>query len=317
MKTGHLLIALFFLLSFSTFLSAQKDLEPENWLSNLGGEYTNYYFIYYYKHYTKDDVPLAKEKLKSIRQAGFIDEWEGIYEAPSPVGDNMLVWNKDKGFFEFYFYHGLQKMDFGRMSVSEGVVERTSEKPSHSSNPKSKQSVKLVKIKVGERHFLVPETYIEGFCEEAVGLRSFDYNVSDYLAKQADHEKPVFGLPIVPAEYQKFVRQPINARIIKADERKLVQKKTGDGTVYNEEIRYYVTLDAGKNKGVKPEMDFYIPDLGEWLQIAKVSQNASVGVILRTFDGNRQEECWKDRSSNINSIPCKEIKAGMKVFTKF
>lgn len=318
MKAKQIFIALFFLLSFSTVFFAQDDFEQENWLRDLGGLYTgDYYVFYHYKYYTKDDLPVAKERLNAIKQAGYKDEWEGIYAQSTSVGDQIMVWNEEKGFFEFYFYHGLQTMDFGRTAVSGGVIELISEKPSRLNNPNRRKSARIVKVKVGERHFLVPENYLKEFCEIAVGLRQISVGFGDFWIKTTEWEKPVFGLPVVPAEYQRFVREPIHAEIIKTGEKKMFQEKTEDGTVYNEEIHHYVTLDAGKNKHVKPEMDFYVADLDEWIEIKNVAQNTSVGVIIRRFDDNKHEQCLSGRKGSENSTPCKAIKVGMKTVTKY
>jgi len=316
MKAKQFFIAISALFVFGLTIFAQTD-EDKNWLSNFNAPYLPSDLIFYeYKFYTKEDVAKAKERLNLIEKSSPKDEWEGTYSDNSGLGIGLINWNSDGGFINFFYYHWLKTLDYGKISTSDDAVNLMSEKTSPAKLLRNTPKL-LIKVKYGERHYLVPESYIKEFCEEAVGISQSIFEVSDYWTKQTDYKKPVFGLPIVPAEYRKFVRQPINANIIKTGERKLIQEKTEDGTVYREEIRYYVTLDAGKNKGVKPEMDFYITNTGEWLEIDKVSQNTSVGFIRRSFDNDKREECLNGRKGSGETIPCKEIKTGMKVFTKF
>jgi hypothetical protein len=75
-------------------------------------------------------------------------------------------------------------------------------------------------------------------------------------------------------------------------------------------------LNAGKNKNIKIGMNFFVEDLGEWIQITKVFQKSSIGFIRRDFDENKQEQCRDSERGSGQITPCKEIKIGMKAKTK-
>lgn len=309
MKTKNFFIAIFVLLILSFTVFAQTD-EDKNWLSNIYAPYLPGDFIFYeYEHYTKEDVAKAKEKLNLIEKSSPKDEWDGTYSDNSGIGIGLIVWNSNGGFINFRYYHWLETLDYGKISASNDVVNLISEKPSLGRLSRSAPK-RLIKVKHGERHYLVPESYIKEFCEEAVGLRAGIADVSNYWTKQGDYEKPVFGMPIVPAKYKNFIRQPIEAKIIKTGERKMVND-------YGEEIHYYVTINIGKNKLIEPEMDVYSADLGEWIELKTVFKNISVGIIRRRWGEDKHEECWDGRKGSGENILCKEIKVGMKVFAKY
>lgn len=62
-------------------------------------------------------------------------------------------------------------------------------------------------------------------------------------------------------------------------------------------------------------MNFFVEDLGEWIEITKVSLNSSVGKIRRGLDEKR-EYCLDSEGGQGQIIPCKEVKVGMTVKTK-
>ena len=136
------------------------------------------------------------------------------------------------------------------------------------------------------------------------------------LQKEGSYEKPIFGLPVVPEKYKHLIRLPIETQIINFSERKIIPNEQSTEEYNFDDIHYSVTLGAGKNKGLKVGMNFYVEDLGEWIEITKVAQKTSDGFIRRDFDENRKEQCRDSEGGSGQLIPCKEIKTGMKAKTK-
>ena len=63
-------------------------------------------------------------------------------------------------------------------------------------------------------------------------------------------------------------------------------------------------------------MNFYVADLGEWIEITEVSANKSIGKFRRSLDEDNQEQCFDLEGGQGQIIPCQEIKIGMKAKTK-
>ncbi len=157
---------------------------------------------------------------------------------------------------------------------------------------------------------------MKDFCERVVGLSTDLDDFFYYSIKEEDMKKEVFGLPILPSEYRHFLRHPIEAQIISIGRKKIIPNEQSTKEFNFDDIHYPVTLNVGKNKRVKPRMNFFVEDLGEWVQITKVFQTKSIGFIRRDFDENKNEECFDSEGGNGQTIPCKEIKVRMKSKTK-
>lgn len=316
----NLLKTFLIFLSFSGFCIGQEYTEDENWIREIGGAYSSERFISYrYNNFTEEDVPKAKQKLKSIKQFAPKNEWEGVYSRGIEVGDVRLIWNLEGGFFDYYYYHELRSLNYGKIKESPSLIELVSEKPLIST-PAKKQSVtsvnKLVKVKVGERHFLVYENRVQDFAERAVGLSIDLQDYFYYWSKVEDYEKNVFGLPILPSEYKHLLRYPIEAKILSVGRKKIIPNEQSTKEFNFDDIHYPITLNAGKNKSIKIGMNFFVEELGEWIEITKVAQTKSIGFIKRNFDEDGRERCWDSEGGSGQLISCKEIKVGMMSKTK-
>lgn len=317
MRTRKFLKPLLIFLLIAGNCFGQEITEDENWLKGLGTE-ADYLpaLIYPFTKFTTEDLTKGKQRLKTVRQFTPKDEWEGIYYRNVEIGDSKLIWNLEGGFFNFDFYHYLKHFDYGTVNDSSNFVELASEKSIISTSDK-KQLVepKLIKVKTGEKHFLVPENRLQDFCERVAGLSTILQDFYYYWIKEEDMKKEVSGLPILPPEYRRFLRNPIEAEIIGIGKRKIVPNDQSAEFNFND-IHYTVTLNAGKNKNVKVKTNFFVEALGEWVEITEVFQTRSVGFIGRGFDENNQEQCRDSEGGTGQIIPCKEIKVGMNAKTK-
>jgi len=315
MKLQKIFLVLIILFaSFQICFGQEIDFEG-NWYRDIKG-HDDFYTRYDFKFYTKDDVVKAKKRFDLIKQFPPKDEWEGIYANNVEIGEARLHWSSVGGYVYYSVYHTLRQLDFGSAFVNADSVKLVSEK-SPAVKRKSIFSTNLIKIKFGDRHYLVPENRLQDFADRAVGLSTSIGDFGYYLQKPAEYEKKVFGLPVLPEKYKKFLRLPINTEIIRIGKRQLHREKFGnDAALVSEEIYRFVTLGAGKSKNVKVGMNFFADELGEWIEITKVSLNSSIGRIKRSLDENKREECRDAEGGQGQMITCKEIKIAMKAKTK-
>ena len=269
------------------------------------------------KSFSLDDVARGKVRLKSVRQFAPRDEWEGTYYANTGIGDNKFIWNPQGGFFSFYFYHTLKALNFGKAVVSPGFIELEYEKlPFSLRDKKTGFKARLIKVRIDETHFLVPESRLQDFCERAAGLSTDLDDIFYYWIKDEDIQKRREGLPTLPAEFQSFLRYPIETTITSFGKRRIVPNEQSTKEYNFDDIHYQVTLNAGKNRKLKKHMNFFVKDLGEWIQITSVSPKTSVGFIRRDFDENGKEECWDEEGGSGQKTECRKIRIGMKAKTK-
>jgi hypothetical protein len=308
-----LLTILILIFAFQACLGQEIDFEG-NWYREIFG-YEDVYSSYDFTRYTKEDVIKAKKRFNLIKQFPAKDDWEGIYTRSTELGTLKLHWSSKGGFVDYRVYHTLSSLDFGTTLNKTDSVKLISEKPSISKR-KSILSNNLIKVKFGARHFLVPENRLQDFVDRTIGLSTDLSDFMYYWWKDEDSEKELFGLPVLPEKYRHLLRFPISTKITLIGNRKIHQNKFDDGTINYEEVYRFVTLGAGTNKKIKKGMNFFVEDLGEWVEITKLSLNSSIGKIRRGLDKNKQEECLDEEQGQGEIIPCKEIKIGMKAKTQ-
>lgn len=329
MRLLKILSCLLILLGSLQIGFGQEFNENENWIGAIEGGVPPF-LIHNLNKYSKEDVVRAKEKLNLIKQSPTGDEWEGSYSLPGDLRDTKLFWNSKFGFVNYYVYTcaiELRALNYGRAVNNPDSVILMTEKnrPPFYRADKSGQS-KLIKVKWGDLRYLVEEDALETFCELAAGYYGAAKNETtevdgesfasqttienSFWVKNEDlRNKKTFGLPILPKPYEKFIKQPIETEIISIGKYEKDPPTDRPIATYS---RRYVNIGAGKNSGIKIDMEFYVPALGERIRIVKVLNNTAVGVLERWIDSEtRQESC----SGETEDAPCRLPKAGMKIKT--
>lgn len=310
-------IVVFLTILFSSQIYLGQELEGErNWYKDTKG-IDDYYSKYRYKFYTRDDVEKAIKKYYLIQEYSFNNnEWEGVYTTGTMLGHMELRWNAAGGFVISNLYHSLDGLDFGSAKDKTDSVKLTSEKSSKIKR-KSIFSTNLIKVKYGDKHFLVPEKRLRDFAKRAVGLSSDLQDYGYYLYKIDEIDNKIYGLPEFPKKYRHFLRLPIETQITNVGKRIIHQNKFDDGRVNYEVVYLYVTLGAGKNEKVRVGMHFFVEELNEWIEIIKVNSVRSFGRIKRDFfNETGKETCREMELGQGIGTPCLKIKVGMKVATK-
>jgi hypothetical protein len=297
MKT---LLTLFLLISAFQICFGQELKEGEFWDSFWGERQS----IWEYKNFSKEDVIKSRQKLTLIKQSLSEIEWTGQYLSNTSLGESFLFWNNHNGFVEYYFYHTLKSLSYGNAIDKDGFVIFKDENVNSLKPPKS---TVFVKVKFGETHYLIPENKLKDFLEMAVGV--YAGLTDNYFSwqKTLDIKKEVFGIPQVPAKFKHLLPSPIKTKIAG------IGKKTLNSET--EEIYRFVILGDGKNKKIKVGMNFFVEDLGEWVEIVNVSANSSIGKITRSFY-DKIEECRTAEKGQGEGFPCKKIEKNMKVTTR-
>ncbi len=322
-KTIFLLVSLLFSVSFSF---AQDSVDSENWIGIIEGGQSPY-LIHYYQNYTQTDVVKAKQKLILLKQISPKSEWEGIYDRSGNLSDTKFIWNSQVGFITYYIHTcqpDLRGLDFGSVIISGDHIETLSEKPQNAESKNKTSIEKFVKVKWGDVHYLVEEDELETFGELAAGYygsgkpaetefngEKFTYQKSiwdTYWKKVEEPNKKVFGLPLLPDKYKHLIKIPIEAEILTINEHKIDEFEEG---IMPHSYRY-VTINAGKNKNIKPDMQFYVPALEDRIKIIEVGEKTAKAVLERWFDTEEnKEQCYKDGEE----IACKNPAVRMKVKT--
>lgn len=301
---------LLILICLSVTLFGQTFDEDSNWFKEIG-RYDDYFSRFDFRRYTKEDVAIAKLKFLEIEGDKTLNEWEGLYYRESMVGHEELMWSRKSGFVQTYTYHTLAFLRYGTVDSTGDFLSLRSTK---SQATKRDGSARLTKVKFGNTHFLVPVNSLAFFAEEAAGLsvdRDYDEN-KYYWVEFARRYDKVFGQPIFPKEFTHVRRTPIVVKLAYVSRPRLVTNHLDDGSINYQEHHYLITLDGGRNKGVRRGMSFYIADLDERIDVTHVDQTKSIALLNRSVESGK-EICFKTELTNPPDhdqvqFPCKPTK---------
>ncbi len=303
----------------------QEYRESENFIGVIEGG-TPPFIMLRYDNYSEADISKAKQKLIDLRSAADIDPWEGRYSSFGELSDTKLTWNSSIGFLSYYIYTcaiELRSLNYGKVTNKPGTLTLHSSlsKPPRLAT-RGAATVELIKVKWGNRHYLVEADQIEMFAELAAGyygssmkkeeiVNGIPYAVhyslwNSFWVKDQDYrEQKVFGLPVFPNPFEKLVRKPIEGKIAAIG--KYEKDKPTDEPIMRYS-RQFVTLHIGSTVKLKPGMEFFVKELGERVKIVTVKNSTSIAILERWLDSEtRKEICLK----NGEEFPCRRPEIGM------
>jgi len=187
-----------------------------------------------YRSYSESDFANAAAKLKDIKSenSNSVDEWAGDYSAQSgEVNVIALRFSPQAGFVYANFYTCLPELrglNYGTVSQTPDSILLTSQ-----TSQRNGQTTKYLRVKWGERHYLVPENEVAQFYKFVAGFgwKEDEYVFFDFLLKNDDAEKPIVGMPVVPRGYERFAKKPIEATITEVLRREIESEQVYGDTI--------------------------------------------------------------------------------------
>jgi hypothetical protein len=258
----------------------------------------------------------------------------GTYEKSGYRG-YFLRWSPEMGFIYVYHSEGLSIIDFsyGKVSVTADSIVFSPERTMREefSGVKLKMPSTWIPITVDKRRFFVAEQEIRDFGDYFGGYNQYnDFNgpcceFSPFFVKtESDtlERRPIRGT-FISSAYRRFVREPIEARIILIGRKKLVRDYGLEGKLYGNLFQkaslLSVSISAGSRAGVKKNMLFRLvgEPHGQYLRITRVGEGTASGVVIRDVDDDGRETYYVDiagtREPEKKDYP--PIRVGTKVTT--
>lgn len=309
------LIFTFFFIGFCQFEAFAQLNQDGRWKSN-------FYHLpveLNYNSYSKSDFGHVLTKLENLKSEdnSLVDEWAGNYSPvySGEVNVEALKLSPKVGFVYLNFYTclpELRSLDYGNISATPDYVLLTSQ-----SSKLNGQVKKYLRVKWGERHYLVPENEVAEFYKFVAGYgwKQNEYVVFDFLMKNEDFEKPITGMPVFPAGYERFVKKPIEATITRVLRREIKTEQSYDGSpAYKSHT--FIRLNVGTANGVKRGMTFNVAESEDYekVELLQIGKNSSIGVLIRSLDENKQETLKNWQTNEEKSYP--NVAVGWKVSTR-
>jgi len=228
--------------------------------------------------YTAEQAAAARSLWERIGEADD-DGWAGDYEVDMSVRSHFLRWSP-KGFVFFNVNTCTANVD--DLNYGEAVADAAS----HFEAASMRGARKFVKVKWGERRYLIEDAHVGGFCDYVAGLGSYNgpgaQGGADFLGRRGDGERLTALLPSVPPEYRQYVRRPVDARVTRVG-RSYVE--VGTENEWWDELVTPVRVDAGSDRGLRRGMSLHALDsdeFGERVELTRVGTNYSLGILVRS-----------------------------------
>ena len=150
-----------------TMTASSQDIDEEsNWFKEIRGQ-DDYYSRFDFTRYTKADVRRAIQRYHAIVSSNDKNDWHGKYTRNVESGQTEFHWSSS-GYVSFHVYHTLAALDFGSVRENADTVQMFSETDASAKKRPIVENT-YVKVRYGDRRFLVPEKRLQAFLDRAVG----------------------------------------------------------------------------------------------------------------------------------------------------
>lgn len=296
----YLSIAVFFLLIIFNSYAASQIISEEDkrWMLWENGVGKSRWFMY---HLEKDDVLKLKEKWEEIGNSieSSTNEFSGTYYQPGYMSGYFLRWSPENGYV-FVNYFDIEHpcfFSFEKVLVNGSEIKFIPEYRVDESRCPSNSTAPETWLPADGGKFLIPQNQVKEFADFYAGLREYNGFLrkidgdNPFAVKWQKDFKPNKDF-ILPQDYEKFIKTPINAEIISVG-------KTSKGKLkdffYDENVSVTpVQINVGRNNGVEKGMEFILlnsdDERHQTLLITSVSGNKSKGKVIRMLSENGKEE---------------------------
>ena len=295
---------------------AQINYE-ERWEHGFGeGAFFNY------ERYMREDAVALRARWQRIEEENRnanLNEWAGDYQGAGEVSQYVLRWSPRAGFAYIYIYTCIPEvrwLEHGSVSASPRLIQMRAENRPRGDTPRSSVT-NYLPVRWGERHYLILETRVGEFYSHVAGYGQTPVEwTGEFFVRDGDGDKPVSGMPILPPGYERFVRYPIEATIMRVG-RSFVRNRGRDrGQDYYDSVTP-ITLNVGTANGVRRTMDFHLIGSrhAETIEIRRVGRNLTQAVIIRPWMEGRGEV--REDFQTRTYVPYIPITTGSRLTTSF
>lgn len=260
-------------------------------------------------------------------------EFAGGYTDSAPRR-TVLWWAPESGFIYANLYEDIDVLYFsyGKVSVTVSGIILTIEREQRLEGFDEYQRTtpqRWVGAKWRREQFLIPENSLTDFANYAAGLGAYnDFNgpccefSRPFLVENTKPDPAVKpSRPVLPKEYEFFLKQPIEATIEYVGRPKIAESYPVKGELYyhlEEKVSLTpVRINAGKNQGVKPGLLFRLVTIpfekGKYLKITRVGAQFSEGLVVRHVDEGGKESYYDYEAQQPR--PHTPVVVGMRVTT--
>lgn len=274
------------------------------------------------------------ENIAKENQSSPGNEWAGDYFIGNETHGEYLRWSPESGFVimrvnkcaaqvEGFSYGKVTSLPPINQFIPDGVV---SSGHTHGHGKSAQSTINFVPVRFRNARLLIPETEMPSFGDYVAGLGTFNESQFIYYFESAaffyqlgkEAVSTTNGVAVVPPGYEKFLKKPIEAVIVKVNKRTVRPQFSYESPSGRTAVTYYepvsvtsVTINAGTADGVKRGMILKAIKTGEELRITRTSLSVSSGIIIRSVDKSGRDIFYDNETERVHP----GVKAGWNLTT--
>lgn len=235
-----------------------------------------------YTETAENTAKQLQERIQAVAATLTNHPWAGRYYCGDGLGVNVsLFLAPGAGYvFEWRGCLGLYDRNYGSVTETNSRVRLSF---TFKNERKGFQGIaeEFIPVVWGERCYLIPSDDVVGFCNKVnEGTEPRDAPHGFYLLRRGDEKNAASGFPIVPEEYRPYLlAKPITGEIIS------INSVTTRPSVCEWKFKdTSVTLDAGKDKGLREGMEMQVVRPGNVVKsvtITKVEASTSQAIMTQ------------------------------------
>jgi hypothetical protein len=326
MKTLPKFLKVFFSLFVFILSIHAQEFEQFRYWTNGTGFSGNQYWIF--GNVPQNEITKIKKRWDEIGESfkSTSNPFAGTYFQSGNRG-YYFRWSPEKGFVYVYYYeYFVRDASYGKVLVTDSEIKFIVEREMQNKDITRKLITPTVWIPVYEGKYFVRKTDIQSFGNFYGGFGDFNgypqnwgCDCSPFAERQGKItlEKSF----IVPPKYRRFIKNPINGKIISIGKRKISLEDTSVPEL-GKKSSTFVTINVGRKNGVRRRMMFLLINEGDnyeqVLKVTRVGERTSHAVIERSADDKGNEVYSDGWDYNLKKIIYKsypKLRPGIKITT--
>jgi hypothetical protein len=224
------------------------------------------------------------------------NEWAGDYYSGNGLHGGFLRWSHSGKFVLLHVNQCAAMVEgasYGQSEAHPSLIQFLPESNKHAPGAHGHMTklpllLKFIPVKWAGVHYLVLENKITAFGDSVAGLgvynsiSSIEEEEAISFVKMGDKSEGFSKTsPIVPPGYERFIKQPIDARITAVGSSYIKSERADE---WYSDLITPVTINAGRAHGVKPRMEFYVigSEAYDRFKVRRLGERSSQGVIIRS-----------------------------------
>jgi hypothetical protein len=226
----------------------------------------------------QEDIAAVQRQWTAIGNENQVSDnnlWTGDYFIGGDTHGSYLRWSRQNGFVLFHVDKCAARVmgfSFGKVISSPSLIEFLQERAASELPKHGHSTLRFLPVIWRNDKYLVPENAIEDFADYVAGLG--EYNDPNFTLiefqpffSRSDRESAAVGLdvgrkklsgfvePIVPPEYERFIKRPVDARITAKGKSYIRHNAENE---WWDDLVIPVTIIGGSARGLKTNMSLRV-----------------------------------------------------------